>query len=73
MYIRDLVEFTKEEIMEMCPKKVVGIFVPSRDDDNRLMEPQIIKLEFEKEILDPNIIIGEENIRLQMKKERPTF
>ena len=34
--------------------------------------PQIIELEFEKDTLDPHIIIGEENIQLRMKKERPT-
>ena len=35
-----------------------------RDDDNRLMEPPIIELEFEKDILDSHIMIGAENIQL---------
>ena len=30
--------------MEMCPKDVVDIHIPRRDDDNRLMGPPIIKL-----------------------------
>ena len=47
--------------------------MPRRDDDNRLMRPPIIELEFEKDILDPHIIVGRENIQLQMKKERPTL
>ena len=47
--------------------------MPRRDDDNRLMGPPIIELEFEKDILDPHEIIGGEKFRLQMKKERPTL
>ena len=48
----------------MCLKDVMDILMPRRDDDNRLLRPPIIELEFEKDILDPHIIIGEENIRL---------
>ena len=58
MYNRDLAEFMREEIMEMYPKDVLDIYIPRRDDGNRLMGPSIIELEFEKDILDPNIIIG---------------
>ena len=42
----------------MCPKEVTDIRMPMRDDDNRLVGPPIIELEFEKDILDPHIIIG---------------
>ena len=42
--------------------------MPRRDDDNRLMRPPIIELEFEKDILDPQIIIEGEKIQLRMKK-----
>ena len=38
-----------------------------------LMEPPIIEMEFEKDILDPHIIIGLENIQLRIKKEKPTL
>ena len=48
----------------MCPKDVVDIRMPRRDDDNRLMSPLIIELEFEKDILDLHIIIGGESIKL---------
>ena len=41
--------------MKMCPKDVVDIHVPRRDDDNILMGSTIIELEFEKDILDQNI------------------
>ena len=41
----------------MCPKGVTDIHMPRRDDDNRLMGPPIIELEFEKDILDPYKII----------------
>ena len=58
VYNRDLAEFMREEIMEMYPKDVLDIYIPRRDDGNRLMGPSIIELEFEKDILDPNIIIG---------------
>ena len=44
----------------MCPKDVMEIRMPRRDDDNRLTEPSIIRLEFEKNILDLHIILGEE-------------
>ena len=40
----------------------------SRDDDNRLMGPPIIDLEFKKDVLDPHKIIGGEKIQLRMKK-----
>ena len=49
MYSRDLAEFAKEEIIEMSSKDVVDVRMPRKDDDNRLMEPPIIKLEFEKD------------------------
>ena len=62
VYSRDLAEFTKEEIMEMCPNDIVDIRVPRRDGDNRFVGLSIIKLEFEKDTLNPHIIIGEENI-----------
>ena len=35
------------------------------------MGPPIIELEFEKDILDPHIIIGGESIQLKMTKEKP--
>ena len=57
VYSRDLAEFMKKKIVEMCPKDVVDIQVHRKDDDNRLMGPPIIKLEFRKNILDPYIII----------------
>ena len=44
--------------MEMCPKDVVGIRVPWRDDTDRLMGLPIIEIEFEKDTLDSHIIIG---------------
>ena len=47
--------------MVICPKDVVDIYVPRRDDGDRLMGPPIIKLEFKKDILDSQ----------RMKKERP--
>ena len=62
VYSRDLAEFTKEEIMEMCPKDVMDISMPRRDDENRLMGPPIIELEIEKDILDPHKIIRGESI-----------
>ena len=58
MYSRDLAEFTKEEIMEMCSKDVVDICMPRRDDDNWLLGQPIIELEFEKDILEPPITQG---------------
>ena len=48
--------------MEMCPKDVMDIHIPRRDDDNRLMGPPIIELEIEKDILDPHKIIRGESI-----------
>ena len=44
--------------MEMCPKDVVDIIILRRDNDNRIMGPPIIELEFEKNIMEPHIIIG---------------
>ena len=64
----------KEERLKICPKNVTDICMPKRDYDNRLMGPTIIiEVEFEKDILDPHIIIGGENIELRIKKERPTL
>ena len=48
IYNRDLVEFMKEEILEMCPKDVKNICMPRKDDYNRLIGPPIIELVFEK-------------------------
>ena len=48
----------------MCPKDVTDIRMSRRDDDNRLVGPPIIELEFEKDILNPHKIIGEEKIQL---------
>ena len=59
--------------MEMCPTDVVAILMPKRDNDNRLIDSPIIELNFEKDILDPYIIIGGESIQLRMKKENPTL
>ena len=55
----------------MCSKDVTDIRMPKRDNDNRLMGPSIIELNFEIDILDPHIIIGEESFQLRMKKETP--
>ena len=41
--------------MEMCPWDVVDVRMPRRDDNNRLMGAPIIELEFEKDILDPQL------------------
>ena len=57
----------------MCYKDATDIRMPKRDYENNLLGPPIIKLEFEKYILDPHIIMEGENIQLQMKKERPTL
>ena len=59
--------------MEMYPKDVVDICIPKMDDDKRLMGSPIIGPKFEKNILDPHIIIGGEIIKLRMKKEKPTL
>ena len=56
----------------MSPKDVMDIRMPRSDYDNILVGPSIIELEFEKDILDSHIIIGE-NIQLRMKKERPNL
>ena len=47
----------------MCPRVVV----------DRLLGLPIIELEFEKDTLDPHIIIGRECIQLRMKREGPTL
>ena len=47
--------------MEMCPKDVIDIHVSRRNDNSRLMEPLIIELEFDRDTLDPNIVIRREN------------
>ena len=60
VFSRDLAEFMKKEIIEMCPNGIVDIHMPRRNDDNRLMHLPIIELEFEKDI------------QLEMKKEKPT-
>ena len=57
----------------MCLIDITDIRMPRRDDENRLMGPLTIELEFEKDTLDPHIIIGGENIQLRMKKERLTL
>ena len=59
--------------MTMCLKDVVYIHVLKKDDGDRLIEPQIIELEFKRDILDPHIIIGGESIQLRIKRERPTL
>ena len=35
-------------------------------------DPPIIELEFDRDTLDPHIMIGRENFQLRMKKGRPT-
>ena len=57
-----MAEFTRNEIMSMCPKDLVEIRVPKRDDGDKLMGPPIIELKFEKDILDRHIIIRGESI-----------
>ena len=69
VYSRDLAEFMKEEIMAICPKDVVNIRVLRRDDSYKILGPPIIKLEFEKDTLDPHIIIRWKWIQLRMKRE----
>ena len=70
VYSRDLAEFTREEILEMCPEDVIDIHVPRRDDNSRLTEPPIIELEFDRDTLDPHIVIRRENFQLRMKKDQ---
>ena len=72
VYNRDLVEFIKEEILEIC-SNITNICMPRRVNENRLMGPPITELEFENDNLNPHVIIGGENIQLRMKKERPTL
>ena len=69
VYSRILAELTKEEIIAKCPKDVMDIHVPRRDDGDRLVGSSIIKLDFEKDPLDPYIIMGRENIQLIVKKD----
>ena len=54
----------------MCSKNETNIQMLLRDDDNRLIEPPIIELEYEKNTLEPHLITVVENIQLRMKKER---
>ena len=54
----------------MCPKDATDICMLRRDKENRFVRPPIIELEFEKDILDPHIIIRGENIQLQMKRDQ---
>ena len=58
VYSRNLMEFTKKEMMAKCPKDVVDILVLKKYDRDWSMRPPIIKLEFEKEPRKPHIIIG---------------
>ena len=57
----------------MCPKDVLDIHIPRRDDDNRLMGLPIIELEFKKDILDPYIIIREERYPTKNEKKETIF
>ena len=57
----------------MCPRDDVDISGPRMDDDNRLMGPPIILLEFEKGTLDPHIIIRGECIQLRIKKRERNY
>ena len=58
--------------MAMCQKDVVDICVPRKGDGNRLMGSPIIKLEFEKDTLNPHIIIGE-SIQIRIKKRDQVY
>ena len=51
-------------MLEMCPEEVIDIRMPRRNNENRLTGPPIIEPEFVKDLLDPHIIIGGENIQL---------
>ena len=51
--------------MELSPTDVVDM--SRRNDENRLKGPTTTELEFEKDILEPHIIIGGESIQLRMK------
>ena len=68
-----MTEFTKEKIMELCLKEVMDIRVTKRDDDNRFMGTPNIELEFDKDTLDPRIIVGGESIQLRRKKDKPSL
>ena len=46
----------------------MDIRVLRRDDNNKLLGPPIIEIEFEKNTLDPYIIIGGESINYEWKK-----
>ena len=52
----------------MCHEDVIDIHVPRRDDNSRLTRLLIIELEFDRDTLDPHIVIGRENLQLRMKK-----
>ena len=54
----------------MCPKDVMDIRIPRRDDDNRLMGPPIIELKFKKNILNPQRKISTKLKPVPPKKER---
>ena len=56
MYSRGLAEFVKKEIMEICPKDVVDIRIPRKDDDNKVIGLLIIELKFEKKVMEPHNI-----------------
>ena len=49
----------------MCTKNIMDTRMPRKDNEDKLMGPPIIELEFQKDILDPHMIIGGE--------ERPTL
>ena len=57
----------------MCPKDITDVRMPRRDSDNRLIGPPIVELEIKRDIMDQHILIGGENIKLRMKKERATL
>ena len=57
----------------MCLEDVIDIHVPKRDDNSRLMGPPIIKLEFDRDTLDPRIVIRRVNFQLRMKKEKGAY
>ena len=56
--------------MAMCPKDVTDICMSRRDNENRLMGPPIIELEFEKAILDPQKKQYAERKKVREQSER---
>ena len=70
--LAELAEFTKEEVIEMCPKDVVDILVTRRDDGNRLRGPPIIELEFKKNTQDPHNYRRRKH-STRLKRDRPTL